>query len=153
MEPGQQGTCFTTDTNLLKQTELLLAKIQKQNEDATWEASAVKMTCKVNLGQMTTAPPESELWKSRKYGVSATSLNRVLFCSPSPKVSLRKFNLALIHQATLVSLKTSNFKIKYSFDFQARSREQGSLALTSQGYAPRRSAVTSMCCVAMVLDY
>lgn len=68
-------------------------------------------------------------------------------------MNLRKLNLALIHQATLVSLKTSNFKIKYSFDFQARSREQGSLALTLQGCAPRRSAVASMWRVAMVPDY
>lgn len=111
----------------------------------------MKMTCKINLCQMTTATPE--IWKSRKYGAPITILNRVLFLSPLPKVSLRKFNLALIHQATVVSLKTSDFKIKYSFDFQARSREQGSLALTSQGYAPRHSAVTSMCWVAMVLDY
>lgn len=53
----------------------------------------------------------------------------------------------------MVSLKTSNFKIKYSFDLQASSREHGSLALTSRGCAPRRSTVATMCHVATVPDY
>lgn len=112
----------------------------------------VKMTCKINYCKMTPALTRDILLESRKYVASITILTRVLFLSPFPKVNWSKFNLALIHQATLVSLRTSNFKIKYSFDFQARSREQGSGALTSQGHAPRCSAVTSVWHVAMVPD-
>ena len=102
----------------------------------------LKMTCKMNLTEVTPflqwgdtlgIKKKKEKEKKTKYVASITILNKVLFffhpCSQ--KLSLRKFNLALIHQATLVSLKTSNFKIKYSFDFQVRSREQGSLWLSS----------------------
>ena len=98
----------------------------------------MKMTCKMNLSEVTPflqwgdtlgiKKKKKEKEKKTKYVASITILTKVLFffhpCSQ--KLSLRKFNLALIHQATLVSLKTSNFKIKYSFDFQVRSREQGS---------------------------
>lgn len=93
------------------------------------------------------------LLKSSNTSLIYNHFNQTALQPPPQKVILRKLNLAFIHQAALVSLKSSNFKIKYSFDFQARSREQGSLALTLQGYAPRRSAVTSMWCVAMVSDY
>lgn len=81
----------------------------------------------MNLREATSALTGEILWelKKKKNVASRTILTRVLSLPLLPEVSLRKFNLVLIHQATLVSVKTSNFKIKYSFDFQARSREQG----------------------------
>lgn len=94
----------------------------------------MKMTCKMNLSEVTHFLQWGDTLgikkkkKKTKYVASITILTKVLlFFHPcSQKLSLRKFNLALIHQPTLVSLKTSNFKIKYSFDFQVRSREQDS---------------------------
>lgn len=53
-----------------------------------------------------------------------------IFHLPFQSINFRKWNLAFVHQATLGSPKTSNFKIKYSFDPQARSRKQDSTALT-----------------------
>lgn len=98
-------------------------------------------------------PHQSETSGNQGNTGASISIWNVLFLFPLPKVGLRKFNFALIHQVTLVSLQTSNFKIKYSFDFQARSRERGSLALTSQGCAPCHWAVASVLWVATALDY